>query len=238
MSARPSIIAAVAMLAAGLVPSGSARQLPDLSGTWVLNNDESDDPREQLREVRDDPTPPSGGNAGKRRPSTPRAGNIRRTPGEPAAARSAQERDGDVEGMRIFIEMTLQPARRITIAQPDSTVVLSSDGGRSVVLVTDGRLRKDSLTAETPIEITATWEESGHLLVVRRIEGREMRERYSRSPETDQLIVETHLRLVRGDPVAIRRVYDAATGEPRGHERRPPEREPPARPPRDRPERP
>jgi hypothetical protein len=201
----------------------------------VLNQEESDDSRELLRDMRDDTGPPAGGNTGKRRPATPRAGTTRRTPGDQPAG--ARDREGDLDGVRIFIRMALQPARRITITQPDSTVVLSLDGEPSLVLITDGRMRKDSLSAETPIQVSAAWEEDVHLVVTRRIDGRDLRERYSRSPETDQLIVETRLSLARGDPVAFRRVYDAATAQPARESRRP-EREPPARPPRERPDRP
>ncbi|NNG16625.1 MAG: hypothetical protein HKM89_09100 [Gemmatimonadales bacterium] len=162
----------------------------DLSGTWKVNTDVSDDPREML---------------GNRRGQGPRAGAPAdsgqrgfRRPGGRAGRPGAAGRRG--EGPRSRGELT--------ITQTDETVTLSHGARRSVTLTPDGQpVTKQGRGGER--QVIAKWE--GSVLVVEHSgpRGGTMTRSFELSADGQQLVL-SH-KLEGGpieEPVEFRIVFD------------------------------
>lgn len=162
----------------------------DLSGTWKVNTDASDDPREVLGNRRG-----RGFRAGAREDS---AGRGLRRPGGQADRPGPGGRRGDGG----------QNRGELTISQTDETVTLSHGSRRSITLTPDGQpVTKQGRGGER--QVTAKWE--GEILVVAHSgpRGGTMTRFFELSADGQQLIL-TH-KLEGGsteEPVEFRTVFD------------------------------
>lgn len=156
----------------------------DAAGTWRLNRALSDDPGEQLQNVRGAARAPG-----------------RRPPG--GASGGARANGASLDAVRHAVE-------GFSIALTDSTVVITYPD-RSLDLITDGRKRKIRVSEERELEFRA-WREGTHLVIERRLDGGvTLSEEYSVQAGTGRLHVLTRLagdRLPR--PISFMRVYDPA----------------------------
>jgi hypothetical protein len=174
----------------------------DLSGSWILNLEQSDNPREMMqqgemggggRPAGDGMRPPTGGMGGR--------------PGGRGGAGGEDERRGMLQTMRIATE----PPRRIVIEQGDSTVTIRDENGRALTL----RYSWQKVTLETEngggIDARARWQ-GKELHVEQEVhQGGKILQKYSLSSYGDQLHVETHVDTRRGpQELAFHYVYDAA----------------------------
>jgi hypothetical protein len=156
----------------------------DLSGTWAFNKELSDMPQ---------------------RPDSERHWGGFRGRGD------RRERPGGMQGERPSRGRTGGP---ITIAQTDSTVVITGPRRRSRTLYTDGRtMPPQNDRAPGDAEIRAAWNSEGHLVVEHKgPKGGTRTETFSLAAEGKQLVIATHL-----DPAGDReakdfcRVFDAAS---------------------------
>lgn len=161
----------------------------DLSGTWKVNTDESDDPREVL---------------GSRRGQGPRAGARGDSAGR--GFRRPGGRGGPRPGGR-FGEGQ-QRRGELTITQTDDSVILSHGGRRSITITPDGQtVTKEGRRGEH--QITGKWE--GQVLVVVHSgpRGETMTRSFELSADGQQLFL-TH-KLEGGpieEPVEFRIVFD------------------------------
>lgn len=168
-------------------PETVMTQPPDLSGSWVLNEAESEDLRGRMRGggIEDDGGP---GMAGGRRG---RMGGM------------------DRERMRQAMQMLREASRVLKIIQDDSTITVASAGGAKRVLFPDGRKVEHELRNGTAVETKARWKDD-RLVVERKFDGGvKITETYERTGEGRQLHVE--VKLGGGIPRSLefRRVYDA-----------------------------
>jgi hypothetical protein len=156
----------------------------DLSGTWAFNKELSDMPQ------RPDSARHWGGFRGR--------GEHRECPDSMQGERPSR---GQMGGP-------------ITIAQTDSTVVITGPRRRSRTLYTDGRMMTpQSDRAPGGAELRASWNSEGHLVVEHKgPKGGTRTETFSLAAEGKQLVIATHLDPA-GDREAkdFRRVFDAAS---------------------------
>jgi hypothetical protein len=180
----------------------------DLSGTWILNPEESDDPSGQMDQMGGGAGGGGmrGGGGGGMRPSGGMGGGMR-------GGRGGMGGGMDPEKMRQTTEMVRQAAQCIGLQQGDSTVTLMFDQQRSLVLHIDGRELEQELPAGTKMEIRAGWK-GRYFVVEREIDGGgKITEEYTISSGTGQLYVITRLELNdrMPQPLEFRRVYDTAS---------------------------
>ncbi|MGE5276067.1 MAG: hypothetical protein ACM3SU_03650 [Acidobacteriota bacterium] len=177
-----------------LVGAAGAAAPGDLSGTWKLNRDASDDPRRKMEEARAEGGR-SGGSGWRGRHGGHRGG-------------------GDFSGDRASPGDTEPPAEADTIRidHQDPGLVITDGAGREHVLYTDGRKLEEERSFGGTTKITARWKD-GHVVVEAEPErGPSYTETYAVTADHKQLTVTRHIkgRGRRGD-IEIRRVYDAVS---------------------------
>ncbi len=185
------------LLAVASPRNAMATQQADLSGSWILNYEESDDPRAQMREMR-------GARGGDRPSFGGRRG------GSGGGRGGGGFGGGDRERMRQTMRMAMQAAERFTVAQGDSTVTITYEERASLTLFTNGKKWKEEGPEGVEIEFTAQWK-GEELQVERKIDGGgKVQQTFLLSDDGDQLFVITKVELGRRAPLKFRRVYDRA----------------------------
>ncbi len=197
----------VLLLAAVGVTEVAGQAQADLSGSWQLNGELSDDPRERMAEA-------GSGRAGS---GSAGQGGFGGTGGGRAGGRSGRGGSGggrgqfseeDRERLRRFRETALTMAEKFTIAQSDSTVAFTFQGTSTLTLHTDGRKLKQESDDLGKIEIKAKWND-GELVVERKMDGGKITERYSHAQYSERLFVTTKVEFSRMPrAIVFRRVYD------------------------------
>lgn len=172
----------------------------DLSGTWKLNRDASDDPRKKMEEARAEGDPSGGGGW--------RGGGM----GHHGGHRGSGDSSGD-RGSSGAMEPSAE-AETLRIDHQDPRLVITDGAGREHVLYTDGRKVEEERSFGGTTKITARWKD-GHVVVETEPErGPSYTDTYAVTADRKQLTVTRHIkgRGRRGD-VEIRRVYDAVLPE-------------------------
>lgn len=201
----------------------------DLSGTWILNMDESDNANSILGEAQERLSG-RGGEEGQ----MPRGG---RGGGRGGGMRGGGGTMPDMETMRERMVQTLsiasQPAQRLLITQTDTSVAIGFPAGHGLVVIPDGREVETEVEGGGDIETKAEWRGSD-LLIERKVDqGGTVRQTLYRTADGSRLIVVTEVRMARSgrsagmgggmqgggrgggamaggerEPIRIRRVYD------------------------------
>ncbi|MCZ6916952.1 MAG: hypothetical protein O7I93_09260 [Gemmatimonadetes bacterium] len=132
---------------------------PNISGTWVLNREDSDDPREAMQEAMQQGGGPGQGQkgGGQSGGGRSRGGSSGRRPSgtsDPGAVGASPEQ---MQQIRRLMQEAARAAQRIVIEQTDSTVVVTTDRGQRV-LYSDNR--KIEVTAPNGIdmELKTKWD--------------------------------------------------------------------------------
>jgi len=191
---RHWLLAAVLCAAAGVGPAVGQETTADagatlgLSGEWSLNRALSDDPDDQLRNVRGGAQPPGG---------RPPGGGGRPADGSP-------------------LDVIRRAAEGFAISQTDSTVTIAYPD-RDLTLFTDGRKQKVQLSEDLEAEYRAGWSR-GRLTIERKLDrGITMGEEYSTQAGTGRLHVLTRLEGgPLPMTIAFIRVYDPTGVDPDG----------------------
>lgn len=178
--------------------SGVPNSVPDLSGTWILNRDDSDNPRDRAREGRSS----RGGRGG-------RGGGMGGITGGRGGRVGGRDQNSGNPGAAL--RMLLAGAERLTISQSDSTIDIANAAGEITVIRADGRRRDlEAVGRGERVRIKAQWED-GRLVVERESDdwGR-ITETYELVSSSERLVVNTRLRM-RGASrtLEFQRVYDA-----------------------------
>jgi hypothetical protein len=179
-------------------PAASSDAHPNLAGTWQLNKKQSDDPREKMREARNEQGNGGGGGFG---------GGDGRGMG---TGRQGQSQGGDM--MKDFSQLT--------IIQTSSMAKVAGESGHVLALYSSADqsanqpASSDSNTPDnsTPNEDSATaeWQQDQLLVTTQTRRGTTTRS-YGLSPDGKQLYVTTRIENQRlSQPVTIRFVYDPA----------------------------
>jgi hypothetical protein len=206
-------LAAVGLLvltAAAAQPASS--QTPSFAGTWKLNKEASDDPREKLQEATERGMKMTDGMSGGR--GTVRTG-AGRVDGESGGGREPGAGGGGGGGalsgpdfMRV-----MRPAPQIVVEQNDTAVIVRDDRGLPQVFYLDGRKVEEPMPGAEPKQTTAKLGKDGKLTIERKLGGLgAMKEVYVLDAEKRRLVVEAKLTSpTLGKTVEIKRVYDAGS---------------------------
>jgi hypothetical protein len=142
---------ALALLAFGGARGLRAESPVDLSGTWVLNTAESDDPQEQLRRW----VQARGGSGG--------AGGAPSTGGGDAdgsydvAGGGGRGMAGIGGGLMAMMERFSQNSEKLTIAQGDPEVTITNAAGQSNMVFTDGRVVESTNEEGGKTKVKTRW---------------------------------------------------------------------------------
>jgi len=201
-----------AMLLAASVASMSGQGKPAapaeaaLGGTWKLNRDLSQFPRDIGFGM--DVTGAVRPGSGER--GVAEAGGESVNPGLVANRPPSRE---EAMNSRQMVDEVRNPPARLTITQGPGTVTVTDDLGRTRTYHTDGRDAFTPLDA-APAATVSRWD-AGRLVIRYKVEpGREVRYTVSRRASPPQLVVQAEL-LERGGRDTVVRIYEpAAAGEP------------------------
>ena len=173
----------------------------DLSGRWILNEEQSEDPREKMQARR------AGGLPGS-------SGGPEWMPGPHGAERGGMTRSGgvggrqDMEGIREAIVRVPKTPTELRLMVYNTQVRIESGQGESLVLPTNGN-EVETTVSDRTVEIEAEWDD-GKLKVERRNEGGvRVTETYSRAAGSQQMIVAVRVEGPRME-TTFKRVYDLA----------------------------
>lgn len=172
----------------------------NLSGTWKLNRDLSDDPQQKMREARESGSgggTRGGGGFGGHHGGGGRGGGFRGRP-----------RGQEGEGGSGDAEVATQAFETLSIVHRDPELRITDGVGREHVLSTDDRKIEEERSAGT-VKMRARWKD-GHVLVTTTPEhGPTLTETYAVAADGSVLTVTTKVE-GRGRSFEFRRVYDHA----------------------------
>jgi hypothetical protein len=195
-----------AVVLAGALGSPAVRaaapEPPNLSGAWRFDPAQSEDGRAKMRELRGDrgDRPRGGGRFGGGG-----GGGGRPMGGGGFGGRGGPGRGGGGAGgdaMRETLRELLDAPPALTVTQTPTEITLLEEDGRLRALHPDGRAYKDS----SGREVKTRWSEAGELVAETKGERGKVVETFGFARDPERLLV-TLLLDVRGQPVAIRRVY-------------------------------
>jgi hypothetical protein len=200
---------AIAFGARAIGVRGASR--PDLSGTWTLNRQLSEFPREAGFD------PDWHDSETGRQSGTGRSGGGRRGGGGGGRGGGSSgggtlstlfESEEDAKKIRELVSEVLSPSPRLTITQTDAAVTVVDASGRTRRFHPG---KEDTLALEAgPVGVISKWE-NGQLALRCQVEkNRELRYRYWRDPGARQLAIEIQF-ADHGRGAVIKRIYDLAT---------------------------
>ena len=191
-------------LAAPAGPAAAAPQAstdsaaaPSLAGQWTLNKDQSEDARAKMRDAGGSGGDRPGGGSGGR-------GGVGGGRGGGGGDQNADGSNGGGRGgsMRSFFD----PPEALTITQTADEIAV--DDGQTVAhLHPDGKKIK---TEGGSSETTTKWRGNELVVETKTEHGRKIDSAYMVAPEKHQLYVTSTLEGRSGQPITVRRVYDAA----------------------------
>ena len=199
---------AIAFRLALLLPLASSQvtgtgALANLSGTWKLNKDLSDDPQQKMKDARSE-SGGGGGRSGGHHGGGGGGGGGRGWGGRSGGSGSGS---GD-EGSRPAEDMTTA-LQHLKIDHQDPALTIEDGIGRQHHLFTDGRKVEEERSYGGTTEIHTVWKD-GHVVVTTQSEkGPKITETYAVAADGSQLTVTSKIETRHGGSVEIRRVYDA-----------------------------
>jgi len=194
-------IFAAATIAATLLSlphAGLASGRGDLSGTWKLDRERSDDPAQKLREGGGPSRRGSGGGGGSRG---------RRGGGSFGGHHGRPTDEGGENGRADFSEDP-RAFDLLSIVHHDPALKITDGLGREHVLYTDGRKIEEERSAGT-MKIRAKWKDGRVVVATTPEHGAKITETYAVTADGSSLTVTTRVE-GGGRELEFRRVYDAA----------------------------
>jgi hypothetical protein len=197
-------LTAVLMAACVAAVSGQGKpagvEPPDLSGTWKLNREQSQFPKDLgfgMDIV--------GGGKVKITDESGRGGGTSVSPGLAVNRPASRE---EAMNSRQLVDEVRNPPEQLTVVLGPGTVKVTSDKGRERTYYPDGRESFVDLEA-APVATVTRWE-AGRLIIRYKVEpAREVRYTVSRKSSPAQLVVQVDL-VERGGRDTATRVYDLA----------------------------
>jgi hypothetical protein len=200
VAAPPQPTGAPAVKPRELPPPPSPRQ--NILGAWVLNRDESDDPRKRTRVSQD-----SGGGYGGRRGGVGWPGSGGGGYGGHRGGMGGGESDEE----RAKMHELLSPPTNITFSMTGAEVDLKDDRERKRAFMTDGRKLQKSKD-DNYQEIAAKWDGNHLVTDEKNPRGGKMSRTFELSPDGRQLYETLSLKMGRSNTeTSFRFVYDMPT---------------------------
>ncbi len=218
------VLAAAGALLLAPSPSAAAAERPDFTGTWELNEELSDNPRDKMRQAR-------GGRGGFGGPGGGRSGGF----GGPGGGRSGGfggpgggrgggfggPGGGDREALRERMRELQESLRVLEITHADPELVLQAESdrdppGRDQTFFTDGRDFYRRTLGGDLAEARAKWKDGGRLVFkMKRGEAGKVTETWELAPGGRQLYVTVKTGGGgRMSEMELRRVYDRSEAVP------------------------
>jgi hypothetical protein len=202
------------MLAAGPVGSGLAAPPPDLSGTWTLNEEQSQDARAAMRDAAGKTRQGEGGGGGHR--GGRRGGGGGGGEGGGGGARGPRGGEGSAGGEGTEAGEHNgggdfgRGAKELQIAASGAQLTITEVGEAAPrVLYTDGRKLSEEKAGVGTVKTQAQWEEGALKVVTKGPKGRTKTEIFEMTHDRKRLYVLVTLEgYGRGSGVTFKRVYD------------------------------
>lgn len=198
----------LALLLAAAAHGGETDELPvDLTGSWEVNEELSEDPQEKMRASFGGR---GGGLGGGRRGGGFGEPGGRGGMGGPGGGRgrgqgAAGGQGGESGGW------TSPGAERLEISQEEDSVTIRYNDDRERVLYTDGR-EVEEQTWRGLVAVRSEWKKKGRLVVKREThDGPETTETFTLTDDGEQMRVEVRVQTGRGPTFEFVRVYDAVS---------------------------
>jgi hypothetical protein len=193
----------VLLLSALVSPGPAPAQQVNFTGSWVLNEKESDNPRGRFQGA--------GGQQSGMQPSGRRPG------GRPSGGRGAMPSEEEMERMRVIMQSVVQAPQALRIVQDDSTFMVVDPEGTLRVYHLDGRTQSYPLQGVGNVDSKAKWDHD-KVVVELRMEGNiKVTKTYELDREHNQLRERVRMegsQLPR--TIDFRRVYDFVEEEGEG----------------------
>jgi len=188
-----------------LAVASLAAEQPDFSGTWKLNPELSENPRDKMTEG----ASKGGGGRGGGRTGGGMGGGMRGGGGG---------RGGDREGMQERFREREQRIQQFIIEHEDPSLRFRYGDGSETVFYTDGRITEDLETGL--LDATASWKKSKRIEIERDSpQGGAITEKYELSDDGSQLFVKTKMEGNGQSPkISFQRVYDRVPEAFQGNE--------------------
>lgn len=197
-------VASATVSAVSEVPLGfQEEKTANLTGSWTLNKDLSDDPAKALENLQAERRGGFGG--GGRMP-----GGMGGRGGGMGGGRSGMDPE-EMREMRTRMSRATESPAKLTITHGDGSITFSEGAGRSQTLTTNNKKEKKTFDNQT-VEIKTKWDHGRLVKETSLGDGMTLTETYSLDPETRRLNVQlkfTNSRMPR--PLTLRRVYDGET---------------------------
>lgn len=201
-------LAALRLMLAG-VTALQAAAMPDLTGTWQLNKDASDDPAKVMKEARSSGGGRGGGSGG----GMGGMGMGHGGHGHGSGGRGGDR--GENDGGAQSAEDWFAALTTLKIEHSEPRLAITDAAGHERVVYTDGRKVEEERSHGGTTVVIASWKDGRVQIVSTPETGSKITETFAVTADRTQLTVTTKLEGGRAPAVTIRRVYDAA-GAPAG----------------------
>ena len=193
-----------------------ALDMPNLSGTWQLDKNASDDPKKVMEEAR--AAAPGGGGYGGGGGHGGGAGHGHGgggsggmggmgSSGGSGGRHGSGPGSGEPNAPGPDPEM-LAALETLTISHSEPKLTITDASGRERVVFTDGRVIEEERSHGGKTKVEAQWKD-GHIEIVSKPEtGAKVTEAFSITADGSQLTVTTKMEGGRMGTVTIRRIYD------------------------------
>jgi hypothetical protein len=199
--------------------SDVAQAAAPLSGTWKLNRDESDDPREKLRSAmqdRDQNGPMGGhggmgGGIGMGIPGIGGIGGMGRPPGPGGQGRGP---GAGSEGQRTRLRDLVQQSDQLRIVQKGPEIDMTDSESRMRALFTDGRKLEKPKKDSAQAQVKAHWDHQTLVTEEKGPNGEKISHTYELTGDGKQFADTLTLASKRlNTPIIVRSIYDKADSE-------------------------
>jgi len=202
-------------------PASEAAQAQSLNGTWKLNRDESDDPREKLRSAMQDrdQNGPMGGHGGMGGGGVmvgiPGIGGMGRPRGGPAGGPGMGRGSGaGSEEQRAKLRDLVEAPDQLTVSQKGPEIDMTDTQSHERSLFTDGRKLEKPKKESTQTQVKAHWEHETLVTEEKGPNGEKISHSYEIVGEGKQLADTLTLESKKlNTPIIVRSVYERAQEE-------------------------
>ncbi len=203
-------------------PASQDAQTPSLNGTWKLNRDQSDDPREKLRSAMQDrdQNGPMGGHGGMGG-----GGVTMGIPGIGGIGGGGMGRRGGGPGMgggsgagsleqREKLRDLVEAPDQLTVTQKGPEIDMADTQSHVRSLFTDGRKLEKPKKDSPQAQVKAHWERETLITEEKGPNGEKISHSYEIAGESKQLADTLTIESKKlNTPIIVRSVYDRAQGE-------------------------
>jgi len=187
--------------------------MPNLSGTWQLDRDASDDPKKVMEEARaaspgGRPGGGGGHGGGGHGHGGGGMGGVGSSGGSGGRHGSGSGSGGEPSASGPDPEM-LAALETLTISHAEPKLTIQDASGRERVVFTDGRVIEEERSHGGKTKVEAQWKDGRIEIVSKPETGAKVTEAFSITADGSHLTVTTKLEGGRTGTVTIRRIYDA-----------------------------